>query len=56
MMLAIYYTIPNEGPPIGVCRASFRNAFRQFFELLGEGTQKLYSNRVGLERMLWRRE
>ena len=55
--LAVNYLIPDEdGPPYGTTRAELWDRFSPGFELLNEWVPRSYSNRTGLELMLWWRK
>ena len=55
--LAVNYMIPDtEGPPFGTTQDELRQRFSSRFELLKEWVPRSYSNRTGLERMLWWRK
>jgi len=52
--LAVHYLIPDtEGPPFGTTREELMQRFPPHFDLLGEWVPRSYSNRTGLELMLW---
>jgi len=52
--LAVNYLIPDEtGPPFGTTREELMKRFLPQFELLSEWVPRSYSNRTGLELMLW---
>ena len=52
--LAIHYMIRDEqGPPFGVTQEELMERFSPHFELLQGWVPRSYSNRTGLELMLW---
>jgi methyl halide transferase len=52
--LAVNYLIPDlDGPPFGTTREELMERFGPHFELRQEWVPRSYSNRTGLERMLW---
>jgi len=52
--LAVNYLIPDEdGPPFGTTREEQLKRFSNYFELLEDWVPRSYTNRTGLERMLW---
>ncbi len=52
--LAVHYIIPDKnGPPFGTDRDEVLARFSPHFELLQEWVPRSYSNRTGLELMLW---
>jgi methyl halide transferase len=55
--LAVNYLIPDrEGPPFGTTRAELIERFAPHFSLLSEWVPRSYSNRTGLELMMWWRK
>jgi len=52
--LAVNYIIPNtDGPPFGTTREELWCRFSPHFELLKEYVPRSYSNRTGLELLMW---
>jgi SAM-dependent methyltransferase len=52
--LAVHYLIPDrDGPPFGTTRDEVLERFSPHFDLLQEWVPRSYSNRIGLELMLW---
>jgi methyl halide transferase len=52
--LAVNYLIPDtDGPPFGTTPEELMKRFSPRFELLAEWVPRSYSNRTGLELMLW---
>ena len=52
--LAVNYLIPDtDGPPFGTTREELIERFTPHFSLLSEWVPRSYSNRTGLELMLW---
>lgn len=52
--LAVNYLIPDtDGPPFGTAREELFRRFSPHFDLLEEWVPRSYSNRTGLELMLW---
>jgi methyl halide transferase len=52
--LAVNYVIPDrDGPPFGTTRAELWRRFSPSFELVEELVPRSYSNRTGLELLLW---
>jgi len=55
--LAVNYLIPDtDGPPFGTTREELIERFAPYFSLHSEWVPRSYSNRTGLERMMWWRK